>query len=231
MTIERVAIHENYEVIRIDAIAVDRTQDQANCHPFARLVLADKHELCEVVRNVLRMGFDERPDDQLVIGRPGADIERCRDLLAADLSEDRADDALGDCRLLVIGRHLDMQAAGAPARLPDRIGARAHARPFELAIDLGPHRVGEPPAKAPDAERADDEGHMQHIRLEEAVVGRDEQIDQNDHRHDQHEQLSDRPFPQTLFHRGAVGAETLGQVLVKSVVGLRSVHRQAPGPY
>ena len=169
--VNRIAIHEDHQIVRLNPVAVHRPQDHANRHPLARLVLTQKHQIGVYV---LRVGADKIGDDLFVIRRPRADIERGRNPLAADLTDDGANHPAGDCGLFIIGGHLYVQHPWPPALTPNPVCPPPHAGPFGACKDLGAHGMGEPPAKPPDAQRAQHKGDVEQFGIEKVVGPKDQ---------------------------------------------------------
>ena len=83
----------------------------------------------------------------------------------AHLAAERPDHRLRDLAMLAERRHLDVDVARPPARRPDRLGAGADARIGDAREDPGPDPVVQPPAIAPDAERANDVDELAGLRV------------------------------------------------------------------
>ena len=139
---DRIAVHEDHQIIRVHAPPRHAAQDQPDGHALAGLVLAHKGQIHQSGRQIGAVRFDIVAHDHLVIRRPGPDPERDGNLFVPDLLQNRADHRAGDGRFLVIGRHLDMDPARPPARRPKRTGRTAHRRPFQTTVILGAHRMG-----------------------------------------------------------------------------------------
>ncbi len=149
IAVQCIPIHEDNQVILVHTVSIDGSQNHANGHALAGLVLAQKHQFQQIIGDVLAMGFHERPNDQFVVCAARSDIDRGGDLLALHLSQNGSDHTLGDGGLFEIGGHLNVQPPWSPARRPNCTRLRPHSRPTKPAIRLGPDGMGEPPTEPP----------------------------------------------------------------------------------
>ncbi len=203
-----VAVHEDDEVVLAQAGARHGAEDERDGDALAGLVLAD-----DAQRDVEIAADQPQMPRDLVLVRAlrRAEPDRRRHAGVTDLAAQRADHRFRDFAVLAEGRHLDVDVARPPARVPHLGGAVAHARIGDIGEDQRPHPVIEPPQIAPDAEQTDDVDEFLRLRVPDRI-GRQRQRNETDREIGPDLQLDGRRplFAERQRHGGVIEAGPVG---------------------